>query len=93
MSQAIVNLCDVIIAGRRCGERVRYLTLSPSLMEHECHEDRKADTIGCVVMVAKIATREISEEEDQRSAGKIRSGQAGAEARAEKLTVEESRSG
>jgi hypothetical protein len=40
-------------------------------------------------MVAKIATHELVEEEDQRSVGKIRSGKAGAKARAEKLTGEE----
>jgi hypothetical protein len=54
-------------------------------------QKRPADTIGCAVMVAKIATGEIAEEEDQRSAGKIRSGKAGAKARAEKLTVDERR--
>jgi hypothetical protein len=42
-------------------------------------------------MVAKIATGELTEEEDQRSVGKIRSGKAGAKARAQKLTSEERR--
>jgi hypothetical protein len=42
-------------------------------------------------MVAKIATGELVEEEDQRSVGKIRSGKAGAKARAERLTSEERR--
>jgi hypothetical protein len=40
-------------------------------------------------MVAKIATGELVEDEDRRSVGKIRSGKAGAQARAAKLTVEE----
>jgi len=40
-------------------------------------------------MVAKIATGEIVEEVDGRSAGKIRSGKAGAKARAEKLSAEQ----
>jgi hypothetical protein len=40
-------------------------------------------------MVAKIATGEIADEVDQRSVGKIRSGKAGAKARAEKLTAEQ----
>jgi hypothetical protein len=42
-------------------------------------------------MVAKIATGEIMEDVDERSAGKIRSGKAGAKARAEKLSVAERR--
>jgi hypothetical protein len=54
-------------------------------------QKRPADTIGCAVMVAKIATGELTEEEDQRSVGKIRSGKAGAKARAQKLTSEERR--
>jgi hypothetical protein len=39
-------------------------------------------------MVAKIATGEIEEEVDRRSVGKIRSGKAGAKARAENLTAD-----
>jgi hypothetical protein len=54
-------------------------------------QKRPADTIGCAVMVAKIATGELVEEEEQRSVGKIRSGKAGAKARAQKLTSEERR--
>ncbi len=42
-------------------------------------------------MVATIATQEIADDVDQRSVGKIRSGKAGAKARAEKLTSEERR--
>jgi hypothetical protein len=42
-------------------------------------------------MVAKIATGEIEEEVDQRSVGKVRSGKAGAKARADKLTASERR--
>jgi hypothetical protein len=54
-------------------------------------QKRPADTIGCAVMVAKIATGELVEEEDRRSVGKIRSGKAGAKARAEGLTSDERR--
>ncbi len=52
-------------------------------------QKRPAGTIECAVMVAKIATGEIVEEVDGRSAGKIRSGKAGAKARAEKLSAEQ----
>jgi hypothetical protein len=52
-------------------------------------QKRPADVIGAAVMVAKIATGEMEEPADQRSAGKIRSGKAGAKARAEKLTSEQ----
>lgn len=51
-------------------------------------QKRPADTIGCAITVAKIATGEIEEEVDERSAGKIRSGKAGAKARAERLSSE-----
>lgn len=51
-------------------------------------ERRPADVIGCAVMVAKIATGEITEEIKAPS-GKVRSGRAGAKARAEKLTGEQ----
>lgn len=54
-------------------------------------QKRPADTIGCAVMVAKIATKEIEEDPDRRSVGKIRSGKAGAEARARVLTGDERR--
>lgn len=53
-------------------------------------ERRPADVIGCAVMVAKIATGEI-EEEIKAPSGKVRSGQAGAKARAEKLSAAERR--
>ena len=49
-------------------------------------EKRPADLIGMSVMVAKIATGEI---EDNQKSGRVRSGKAGAKARAEKLTSEE----
>lgn len=49
---------------------------------------RPADVVGCAVMVAKIATGEIDEETSKPS-GKVRSGKAGARARAKKLSVEE----
>jgi len=53
-------------------------------------QKRPADTIGCAVMVAKIATGEIQEEVANPS-GKVRSGKAGGKARMEKLTDEERR--
>jgi hypothetical protein len=53
-------------------------------------QKRPADTIGCAIMVAKIATGEI-EEEVKEPSGKVRSGKAGAKARAAKLTPEERR--
>ena len=49
---------------------------------------RPADVIGAAVMVARIATGEI-EEPLREPSGKVRSGKAGAAARAEKLTQEE----
>jgi len=48
-------------------------------------ERRPGDVIGAAVMVAKIATGEIVEE---KRSGKIRSGIAGAKARAAKLSPE-----
>lgn len=51
-------------------------------------QKRPADAIGCAIMVAKIATGEIEENLTPKS-GKTRSGEAGAKARAEKLTKEE----
>lgn len=53
-------------------------------------EKRPADTIGCAVTVARIATGEI-EEALTKPSGKVRSGKAGAKARAEKLTAPERR--
>jgi hypothetical protein len=53
-------------------------------------ERRPADTVGCAVMVAKIATGEL-EEELKEPSGKVRSGRAGAKARAETLTAAERR--
>jgi hypothetical protein len=49
---------------------------------------RPADAIGCAIMVAKLATGEITEELKPPS-GKVRSGKAGATARAQKLSQEE----
>ena len=49
-------------------------------------ETRPADVIGMSVMVAKIATGEI---EDNQKSGRVRSGKAGGRARADKLTAEE----
>ncbi|MDA1024182.1 MAG: RNA-binding protein [Proteobacteria bacterium] len=53
-------------------------------------ERRPADSIGCAVMVAKIATGEIDETPIKKS-GRVRSGIAGAKARAENLTAEKRR--
>lgn len=52
-------------------------------------QKRPADTIGCAVTVARIATGEIEDEVDERSVGKIRSGKAGAKARAGKLSKQQ----
>ena len=49
-------------------------------------QKRPADLVGMSVMVAKIATGEV---EDNRKSGRVRSGQAGAKARAQKLTSQE----
>lgn len=51
-------------------------------------QKRPADTIGCAVTVAKLATGELTEELKTPS-GKTRSGKAGAKARATKLSQEE----
>ena len=49
-------------------------------------QKRPADVIGAAIMVAKIATGEITEKLKEPS-GKVRSGKAGAKARAEKMTA------
>jgi hypothetical protein len=49
---------------------------------------RPADAIGCAVMVGRIATGEITEVLKEPS-GKVRSGQAGSKARAERLSQKE----
>lgn len=51
-------------------------------------ENRPADVVGCAVTVAKIATGEIVELLPEKS-GRVRSGKAGAKARAKKLSAEE----
>ena len=50
-------------------------------------EKRPADVIGGAITVAKIATGEI-EETPVKKSGRVRSGHAGAKARAEKLSAE-----
>ena len=50
-------------------------------------ERRPADVIGCAVRVAKIATGEVVEL-PHRPSGKVKSGRAGAKARAESLSGE-----
>lgn len=51
-------------------------------------ESRPADVIRAAVMVGRIAVGDIEEERYEPS-GKVRSGLAGAKARAEKMTSEE----
>lgn len=51
-------------------------------------QKRPADVIDCAIMVTKIATGEI-EEEEENLFGRIRSGKAGGKARAEKLTKQQ----
>lgn len=51
---------------------------------------RPADTNACAVMVARIATGE-TEDTRSKTPGRRKSGQAGAQARAEKLNSEERR--
>ncbi len=51
-------------------------------------EKRPADAVSRAVMVAQIATGEIPDNKEMFS-GRTRSGQAGAKARAEKLTAQE----
>jgi len=46
-------------------------------------EKRPADVIGAAVMIAQIATGEIK---DNRKSGRVKSGMAGAKARAKNLT-------
>ena len=53
-------------------------------------EKRPADVVGCAVDVAKIATGEVEETTIKKS-GRVRSGYAGAKARADSLTKEERR--
>jgi hypothetical protein len=50
-------------------------------------QKRPADTIGCAVMVAKIATGEL--EPDVPMSGRMRSGRAGAKGRMDKTTAAE----
>ena len=49
-------------------------------------QKRPGDAIGAAVMIAKIATGEI---EDNQKSGRVRSGQAGGKARSDALTKEE----
>jgi hypothetical protein len=53
-------------------------------------ERRPADVIGCAITVARLSVGE-SNEPLKEPSGRVRSGQAGAKARAEKLTAEERR--
>lgn len=50
-------------------------------------EKRPPDVIGAAIKVAKIATGELTDERSTKS-GRVRSGEAGASARAEKLSPE-----
>jgi hypothetical protein len=49
-------------------------------------ERRPADAIGCAITVARLSVGDASEELKEPS-GRVRSGHAGAKARAEKLTA------
>ena len=51
-------------------------------------QTRPADAIGCAVMVAQLATGEITENLKEPS-GKVRSGLAGGKARAANMTPEQ----
>ncbi len=51
-------------------------------------ERRSANVVGCAVKVARIATGEIEETPIKKS-GRVRSGRAGANARAEALTADQ----
>lgn len=51
-------------------------------------QKRPADAIGCAIMVGQLAIGEIAEVLKEPS-GKVRSGQAGSKARAERLSQEE----
>lgn len=53
-------------------------------------QKRPADVIGCAVMVAKIATGELTED-DNTASGRVRSGRAGAIARIARTTPEQRR--
>lgn len=48
-------------------------------------EHRPADVIGCAVMIARMSVGEC-EENGRMPSGRVRSGKAGAQARADKLT-------
>lgn len=51
-------------------------------------ERRPADVIGAAIMVARIATGEVAEDLKSKS-GRVRSGKAGADARARKLSSQD----
>lgn len=51
-------------------------------------QKRPADVIGCAVQVARLSVG-LETEELRKPSGRVRSGQAGAKARAEGLTAEE----
>ena len=53
-------------------------------------EKRLVDAVGCAVAVARIATGEDEDTKIEKS-GRVRSGYAGAKARAESLTADERR--
>lgn len=55
-------------------------------------QKRPAGTAECAIVVAKIATGEIEESVETTSSGRVRSGKAGAAARAKSLTAEERQS-
>ena len=52
---------------------------------------RPTDVVGNAIRVAQIATGEAEEEYEPEKSGRVRSGRAGAKARADKLSPEERR--
>lgn len=69
---------------------MRPLTMEKRMPRGPRGEVRPADTVGCAIMVGRIATGEITEVLKAPS-GKVRSGHAGAKARAEKMSAEDRR--
>jgi hypothetical protein len=51
-------------------------------------ENRPADVVGCAIAVARLSVGD-THEESREPSGRVRSGHAGAKARAEKLTPAE----
>lgn len=85
ISQGVVHLVAVIA--------VYYLIESDKenvMATGPQNQKRPADVIGCAVAVARLSVGETSESTKEPS-GRVRSGHAGAKARAESLTAEQRR--